>query len=284
MKSGAFELLVTPDTRGRGGKILNAMRTSAVKYGIDANVTQQYIGNCETLVMWGAGELRRSKYMKDHLAKGGHVIIWDMGYWHGKHAIPENSLSRISVDHMHPQKFVMQFDFDRSRFDSYGIEVKNFYDPNGHVLLVGMGDKSCASFGINHGQWEFEALRRILNSESLRDRKIIYRPKPNTKHHLKWGFTNGTSPITELLNGCALVVCRHSNVAVDAIIHGVPVACEDGAARAIYDEKVQIKHVVSSEVALQFLSNISHYHYTIGEVLEGQVWKLLQKLNLAKLN
>lgn len=284
MKSGAFELLITPDTRGRGGKLLNAMRTSAIKYGIDASITQQYAGNCETLVMWGAGELRRSRYMQNHLAKGGHVIIWDMGYWHGKHAIPENSLSRISIDHMHPQKMVMKFDFDSSRFDSYDIEMKNYYDPNGHVLLVGMGDKSCVSFGISHGQWELINLEKILTSECFRDRKIIYRPKPNTKHHIKWPHTNGTSPISELLNGCALVVCRHSNVAVDAIIHGVPVACEDGAARSLYDDLIIQKPPIRHGLAVKFLSNISHYHYTINEVLEGMAWEFLQKIGLVKLN
>jgi hypothetical protein len=282
MKKRAFELLVTPDTRGRGAKLLNAMRASAIGYGIEANITNQYAGNCETLVMWGAGELRRSNYMQQHLKKGGHVIIWDMGYWHAKHAVAENSLNRISIDHMHPQKFVMQFNFDRSRFESYGIEVKNFYDPNGHIILVGMGDKSCASFGIRHGQWEMETLSKILASESLRGKKVIYRPKPNTKHHITWHKTDGVSPISELLRGCSLVVCRHSNVAVDAIIHGVPVACEDGAASAVYDNQIIAKNPISQELANSFLSNISHYHYTISEVLEGAAWKFLKTLQIAK--
>jgi hypothetical protein len=36
------------------------------------------------------------------------------------------------------------------------------------------------------------------------------------------------------MRGCSLVVCRHSNVAIDACIAGVPVECDDGAAFALY--------------------------------------------------
>ena len=37
-------------------------------------------------------------------------------------------------------------------------------------------------------------------------------------------------PIDQALRGASLVVCHHSNCAVDAIIAGVPFECEDGAA------------------------------------------------------
>ena len=41
--------------------------------------------------------------------------------------------------------------------------------------------------------------------------------------------TGPTGTIADVLNGCSVVVCRHSNVAVDACIAGVPVECEGGA-------------------------------------------------------
>ena len=52
---------------------------------------------------------------------------------------------------------------------------------------------------------------------------IVRREKPRSRHaHI--------TPIEQVLAGARLVVCRHSNVAVDAVIAGVPFECEDGAA------------------------------------------------------
>ena len=40
--------------------------------------------------------------------------------------------------------------------------------------------------------------------------------------------------IEDVLRNASLLVCAHSNTAVDACIAGVPVECDDGAAFALY--------------------------------------------------
>jgi hypothetical protein len=52
---------------------------------------------------------------------------------------------------------------------------------------------------------------------------IVRRDKPRSRHA-------NTVPIEEALVGARLLVCRHSNCAIDATIAGVPFECEDGAA------------------------------------------------------
>src|ERR1700757_4340421 len=82
--------------------------------------------------------------------------------------------------------------------------------------------------------WERKALARIR--AEYPDAPIIYRPKredgtslPGTR------CIPGPTAIETVLKGASLVVCRHSNVAIDAAIAGIPVVCEDGAAAALYD-------------------------------------------------
>lgn len=60
-------------------------------------------------------------------------------------------------------------------------------------------------------------------------RQIIFRPKGKDRTVLRC-TTDRETPIEQLMRGASLVVCRHSNAAVDATIAGVPFEVQDGAA------------------------------------------------------
>ena len=61
-------------------------------------------------------------------------------------------------------------------------------------------------------------------------RRIVFKPKGSDPLRLPCERADPETPIEELLRGSALVVCRHSNCAVDAVIAGVEFEAEDGAA------------------------------------------------------
>src|SRR5690606_31042250 len=85
-------------------------------------------------------------------------------------------------------------------------------------------------------------------------RKVIFRPKRRDDMKLPCK-TDGETPIAELLRGSSLVVCRHSNVAVDAAIAGVPFECEDGAAAWLQARPY------TAENRLDFLRRLAHWQY-----------------------
>lgn len=91
------------------------------------------------------------------------------------------------------------------------------------------------------------------------------------------GFLDGT--IEKALQGCSLVVCRHSNVAVDAIIAGVPVVCYDGAANAIYNsELTKIVEPVAEPIRLKFLRNLAWWQWRDSEIRSGEMWKWMRTM------
>ena len=182
----------------RGLEILDAMEACAP--------------DIELLMMWGVGRPGHSAHRDRAIHQGRKVVLWDLGYTPGYY--------RMSIDHDHPWRLL----------DNAPSEGRKFPDTlredagDGSILLIGMGRKSKAYLNSHH--WESQKL------EELRRRfpniPIQLRHKPSAR--------DGSVPIAKAINGARLVVCRHSNVAVDSCIAGVPFECEDGAAYWLKDK------------------------------------------------
>ena len=80
------------------------------------------------------------------------------------------------------------------------------------------------------------------------------------------------SRIADLLKGASLVVCRHSNVAVDACIAGVPVICDDGAAFSLYRSNTS----PTPEQRMDFLQRLSWWEWDRTEA--GAAWEFIQEM------
>jgi hypothetical protein len=78
--------------------------------------------------------------------------------------------------------------------------------------------------------------------------------------------------IKDVLRGCSLVVCRHSNVAIDACVAGVPVDCEGGAALALYAEHPQ----PTREHRVQFLQRLSWWQWRPSEARDA--WQFVNRM------
>jgi hypothetical protein len=136
---------------------------------------------------------------------------------------------RVSITRDHPQAYFDLTPNDSRRWDAHGIKLREVADPNGPIILVGLGRKSRKLTEMN--TWEMEAAEKLR--KEFPDRKLLFRPKPGSlENNLDVGLETipQSVPIEEALNGASLVVCRHSNVALDAAIAGVPYRAEDGAA------------------------------------------------------
>ena len=72
------------------------------------------------------------------------------------------------------------------------------------------------------------------------------------------------------MRGARLVVCRHSNVAVDAVIAGVPVECEDGAAYWLRDKPY------TPEVRRDFLDRLAWWQWKPEECMKA--WEFIRRM------
>jgi hypothetical protein len=258
------ELITAPDMIVPAARMMHALAAAAP---VEVKVRLTYHGDCELLMTYGIGHAVRRPWFFQHVASGRHAIGWDLGYWNRS---GDNRAMRVAIDADHPQSWLR--DEEQHRFDSYGIPLRDDHDPNGPIVLVGLGPKANQVLGTEEMTWERAALVRIRRTYPSAD--VIFRPKragdprtlPDTRRL-------AGMPIEEVLAGASLVVCRHSNVAIDACIAGIPVACEDGAAAALYDNDFANPVKPSAEQRRRFLRNLAWWQWTPQEA--AAAWRYL---------
>lgn len=223
--------------------MLSAMETSAKAAGIKVTVNDTYTGCAPWLMMYGLGHRDREMWASAH---SGHVIAWDLGYWDREQHM------RLTIDADHCCRLIHDRPYERRT-----LTLRDDYKQDGHILLCGMGVKSRAQFRYKGLEWE---LAKLTELKKL-GRRVIYKPKKPEAFPIE----TYTGTIEKALKGCSLVVCRHSNVAIDACIAGVPVICEDGAGYALYKDNPN----PTREQRAQFLRNLSWWNWAPSEALEA---------------
>lgn len=259
----SVEILMDPNTSMKATRMLTAL-AGAIARHTRVVVTKAYQGACDWVVIYGYGAPDRDAARKAHVRSGRHAWLWDLGYFDRQRVL------RCSIDHDHPQAYLDRTFPEPSRFDSLKIKLREDANPDGHILLIGLGRKSRAY--LDEQQWEKSRLATLRHRFPGRD--IIYRPKPGSPPVQLDCKADGETPIETLLRGCALVSCRHSNVAVDAAVAGVPFECEDGAAMWLQAKPY------TRENRLDFLRRLVWWQWRPEEA--GAAWKFIQTVQPAK--
>lgn len=212
-----------------GSLILKAAAKGARAVGMRVVVSNRYQGTCDWLCIYAASQNSRRAIWGTHLTRGKLAAGWDHGYF-GRDIDPDKRYMRVSVNHLHPQNWLSKTPPTPGRWEAHGISLRNDYDPNGHIILAGIGGFSRARKALY--KWEWRTVESLRNR--FPNRRIVYRPKPGVVTEQNFGCERDERPIAEVLKGASLLVCQHSNVALDACVAGIPVECDDGAARWLY--------------------------------------------------
>lgn len=272
--NAGMRVQLCPHVRARPGA--RALEAAMLDGAQAAGLTVQpgRIDHCPdvVLVLYGAGSLERTAIMREHRRSGGRVVCLDGGYF-GRRLPANGDYFRVAIDELHARPEHIEATPDEgSRLARFGIELRDDYNQSGPVIVVGMGPKSRAGLGLR--DWE----QRTLASAAARfpKHRIIYRRKDGRRlvkpDGVTWPHIDGATPIPDLLRGASLVIARHSNVSVDACIAGIPVECEDGAARWLYrDGSIQ-----SVERRASFLRRLAWWNWQPREMCEA--WKFLMRV------
>jgi hypothetical protein len=217
--------------------------------------TRAYTGGSDLLCLWGPGAPDRVAPMRRQLESGGHVLCFDLAYWDRHRKV------RVSIDGPHPQAWVMRRDWPASRMTADRIVASDAWNPDGPVVIAGIGDKAKVQYGSQVHDWEL----RMIADARRRGYEVTYRPK-------KLGLTPtgvaraSAGPIESVLPGSALVCTWHSNVAIDAIRLGIPVICQDGAAAAVCPSTWSEDPVpLVPAVRDRFLANLAWFQWGLWE-------------------
>lgn len=258
---------IPPALRNRSDvrRILQACAVGVRTIGAKTEITSDPVPDCAWAITWGLGNPETLRKAEALINQGVKVIGWDLGYWHRSAPRPHY---RLSINAVHPQALVMGVDRPPR---PAAPKLRNDYDPNGHVLLVGMGRKSSDTYGEQLGQWERQQIQAI--QKALPGRKIVFRPRPHGGLTELPGFEKVTGPIQEALRGASLAVCRHSNVAVDAIVAGIPAVADDGAAAAVCSHYVRSGlSPLPPEKARAFIDKLSWFQWAEDEMVKMETW------------
>jgi hypothetical protein len=254
-----IEILITPNMRPKGTRMLEALAAVAP---VPCTVVTQPGGKARVLVTYGPGDPARKAMLEAQRARGGQTVIWDMGYFATKDFVGG---MRMSAGREHPQHLLDLAPADGARWARLGLALREDADPKGPIVLVGMGPKTRAI--TKDTSWEMTAFN-LLRKRFPR-RGVIFRPKPRRPHPNLPCRIDATSPIERVLKGASLVVCKHSNVAVDAVLAGIPVQAEDGAVKWL-DGKPY-----SRENRLDFLQRLMYFNWRADEATEA--WAMILK-------
>lgn len=268
------EFLHDNDMNVKGLRMMRAMMDAARHFGI-ARVERrrnQYVGDCELLMIYGIGHPIMRHNFSAHIASGRNAIGWDLGYY-GRHTGGSYPM-RLAINAPHPQAMMKRARPDR--WASAHIALRNDFNPDGHIVLVGLGRKGRVQFDYEGTSWEEETLAKI--KAAYPGRQIVYRPKAGATEHINCK-TDATSPIEKVIKGASLVVVRHSNVAVDACIAGIPVVCYDGAAAYLYGSDLCNPVNPTEQERLEFLRSLAYWQWRPTEAQEA--WRfILTRLGL----
>lgn len=260
MASVEFLRAIKPSSSGE--PMLLALAEAARAAGDQVEETTQFRGKSDWLVLFGVGAAVNDQARKAQIARAGRVLHWDLGYVDRKKIVGH---VRMSIDGDHPQEWLDKTEPNPERWASMGVRLRNDSNSRGPILLIGLGRKSRAY--LNETMWERTAHAKLR--ARFPGRRVIFRPKGRDTLQLKCE-SDATTPIAELLRGASLVVCRHSNVAVDATIAGVPFEAENGAAMWLQQRDFTPAN------RLEFLQRLSNWQWRATEA--AQAWAFAKEV------
>lgn len=219
----------------------------------------------------GAGDIGISYGWKHRaeLFKFPRYVYADLGYWQ------RDRYYRITANGWGSESYV-RAGLPATRFNALGIRILPWHSGK-EIIIAGSSEKSCVQHGFHYMEWE------TRTAHALRDcgYEVVYRPKPSDRGARPMpGFRTDNRPVGEALASAHVLVTHHSNMAVDALVAGVPVHCVTGAAAAFSVPLDQIANPPRLEGREQFLYDVAWLQWTEAEMRSGALWKHLKDRRL----
>lgn len=217
-----------PQSR-RSAYVATVMSAGALAIGLKAQLVPNFREVCGDVGIaygWANPGL-----FEAYRAAGGHYVYVDLGWWNRK---PGNDVlggyHKVVVDGREPGPYFRR-NSPGDRFAQLKIKIAPWRQGGNHILVAGMSEKSARTRGYAPQQWETAAIRNL--QQIYPTRPILYRPKPSwtgATPIIGAAYSSAIVPLEDALRGAWAAVSCHSNVAVDALVAGVPIYVEGGVA------------------------------------------------------
>lgn len=262
-----------PNNR-RSLHIARAMHAGARALGLKSALVPGFEQVCGTIgVAYGWAHPRLFDLYRQG---GGHFVHIDLGWWGRKP--PHDVLGgfhKVAVDGREPGSYFRR-NFPGDRFARTGLTIAPWRQVGNHILVAGMSEKSARTRGYAPQQWEAFAIRTLQGIYPTRP--ILYRPKPSwtgASPIIGAAYSPASVPLEEALRGAWAVVSCHSNVAVDALVAGIPIYVEGGVAADFSTPLDQLATPRMPEGREQLMADIAYAQWTPEEMRSGECLQYL---------
>lgn len=196
-------------------------------------------------------------------------VYADLSYW------KRETHWKINANAWSPDGYV-RAGLHPGRWESLHIDIHpERSGPRRQIIVAGASQKSAEQHGFRYMQWE-TAMARKLAGKGF---DLIYRPKPKDPHKRTInGAKSDWGPIR--WDQVHAVVTHHSNLALDALVQGVPVYCETGAAKVMSFHPDEIQSAAIPAGREQFLWDCAYLQWTLEEMKSGECWAHLKERGL----
>lgn len=209
--------------------------------------------------------------------KRSHIpwVFFDLGYW------KRNNYYKVAVNDRHPTAYLMKRAMPGDRLRIFGVSIAPWQKDGQSVVVAGMSGKAAWSWGIDAESFERGIIARL---SQLTKRPIIYRAKPSFAGAKKIDGAkfDASTPISDVLKDAHCVVTYHSNVGVDALVAGVPVFAQHGAASVLSLRVDQLGERLEDlwfpDGREQWATNLAYCQWSPEEMADGSCWKHMRRV------
>ncbi len=250
------------------------IRKCGVEPLLRASTTYRGVPNTDVAIFYGLA-LGCARILSDWRGAGKKAIYIDLGYWTRRIRSRHDGFHKLVVNDRHPTEYLMARPHTSQRFEQHGVPILPWRKEGRHILVAGMSAKAAAAEGLRANSWEQQTIRRL---RALTKRPIVYRPKPNWKaaRAIEGSAFDRATPIEGLLRDCHAVVTHHSNVAVEALLAGVPVFCDKGVASLLGSKGLaSIEQPLMPEGREQWAHNLAWTQWSVDEMKQGLAFRYL---------
>ncbi len=223
---------------------------------------ENYFSHTNKNIAVGYGILRGTGDIFKH--NEAHSIDYyevDRGYINPKHF---DGYYRISKNGM--QAKYVDKDLPSDRLDKLKIKRENWFNPKGKIIVCPPSEYIEHYYGLASNKWE-DMVTSAISSITMRPFKVRHK--------------SDTTPLEYDLQECFGVVTFNSNVAIDAVIKGLPVFTgyqsifHEWGTNAL--EEFLDSCAPTNEQIDKLLRFISYNQFTLEEIRNGTAWRLLHE-------
>jgi hypothetical protein len=240
-----------------------------------------YTGPCADFAVFYGYEGNTPRIMKEYMDAGRTVVFIDLGYFERRKGGRYRGYHKVAINARHPTAYIkkmMRMGLPKRSYQGPSIQP---WKTNGqNILVAGMSARAAESIGYDPGEWERGIIRRIkMQYPHL---SIIYRSKPTWLEAKPLTFAEfelgASCSIGKSLENTKVLVTRHSNTAIDALVYGVPVYCEDGVAYPLSMHTIdKLEDPDYPENREEWLNALAWCQFEIPEIESGFMWDFLTK-------